>query len=92
MIILNISGLNQKAAGMFRDDLKGKTSVREVNPLNESDGSQEWEVTYPGRSFALADTISWNRDNPRIFQVIKESGKKPTVVSVSRGEIKIRFE
>ncbi len=92
VIQISISGLNQKSAGMFRDDLKGKTSVRDVNPLSESDGSQEWEVTYPGRSFALADTISWNRDNPKIFQVIKESGKKPTVLSVTRGEIKIRFD
>ncbi|MBL8021446.1 MAG: hypothetical protein JNM27_17370 [Leptospirales bacterium] len=92
VIVLNITGLDQKAAGGFRDDLKIKTGVKEINPINETDNSQEWEVTYPGRSFALADTISWNRENPKIFRSVAENGKKPSVVSVTRGEIKIRFD
>lgn len=92
VIIVKVQGLDQGTAGAFRDDLKEKTSVRSVNPLNETATEQEWEVTYPGRSFALADTISRYRDNPRIFRSVKESGKKANVVSVTRGEIQVRFE
>lgn len=92
LIIVKVTGLTQGQAGAFRDDLKEKSSVRSVNPLNETDSEQEWEVTYPGRSFALADTISRYRDNPRIFRSVKESGKKANVVSVNRGEIVVKFE
>ncbi|MCE9596627.1 MAG: hypothetical protein K8S54_01535 [Spirochaetia bacterium] len=92
VIVLNITGLDQKTAGGFRDDLKQKTGVKEINPITETDTAQEWEVTYPGRSFALADTISWNRENPKIFRSVLEKGKKPSVTQVTRGEIKIRFD
>jgi len=91
VIQVHMTGLDQKLLGQFQDDLKGKTGVKDINRMNETDNSAEWEVTYPGRSIALADTISWSRENPKIFQCIK-AGKKPTVVEVTRGDIKIKFE
>ncbi len=88
---MKISGLNRDQIGWFRDDLKERTAVRNVDELNFSGDQAEFEVTYPGREFALADTLAFHANNPRIFPVVARSGKTIHVDLVRRGEIHVSF-
>ncbi len=97
VIVMKIKGLDNKTAGLFRDDLKERTGVKEVNPLKENENDAEWEVTFPGRSFALAETLNFYKDRPDVFVSMKElmkAGKKGkfNVKSANRGEIVMEFE
>ena len=87
-----VFGLSPKAAIILRENLKEATSVKNINELTSSAKKVVWELTYPGRSFALADTINFYQDNPKIFSVLRRpkcSGMK--VIFVRRGEIRLRF-
>ena len=90
-IILKISGMDSKAAGMFRDDLKERTSVKAVNEQSSENENHVWEVIYPGRSFSLAETIAYYGDNPGMFVVVQKHCRKVKVDSVNRGEIVLSF-
>lgn len=92
IIYVTISGLDRATAGLFRDDLTERTSVKNVSEINFIGNKAEWEVTYPGRSFALSDTIDFYSNDPRMFLAVKESGKKIRVLSVKRGEVHLAFE
>ncbi len=91
VIRLEVEGLDQNLAGVFRDDLQERTAVKKVDEISFSGNKSVWDVTYPGRSFALADTLSFYAENPRMFLVIRDSGKKIAVESVKRGHIRIVF-
>jgi hypothetical protein len=91
-IILKITGLDPAKAGIFRDDLIERTSVKNVNEISTSKNEIIWEVIYPGSSFALRDTLSFYGDNPAIFLVVKQTGKKIEVLDTKRGEIRIVFK
>lgn len=90
-IKLNISGIDQKEAGVFRDNLQEATAVKRVNPISADGENAVWDVTYPGRSFALADTLGFYGDNPQMFTALQFNCKKIKVDSVKRGEISISF-
>lgn len=91
-IILNIRGMSTVEAGLFRDDLKERTAVKEINEQSQSGDRVVWEVVYPGRSFALADTIGYYGDNPAMFVVVQKTCRKIKVDGVKRGEINLVFE
>ena len=91
-IIMKITGLDPSKAGLFRDDLIERTSVKNVNEISTSKNEIIWEVIYPGSSFALRDTLSFYGDNPAIFLVVKQTGKKIEVLDTKRGEIRIVFK
>lgn len=91
-IIMKITGLDPAKAGIFRDDLIERTAVKNVNEISSSQNEIIWEVIYPGRVFALRDTLSFYADDPRMFVVVKETGKKIKILDAKRGEIKIAFE
>jgi hypothetical protein len=92
LIQLKISGLDRKGAGTFRDDLIERTAVKTVNEISTTENSAEWEVTYPGKSFALADTLGFYGEDPRMFFVLRDTGKKLRVKEVKRGSIILSFE
>ncbi|GIX41243.1 MAG: hypothetical protein KatS3mg129_0976 [Leptospiraceae bacterium] len=89
---MKITGLDPAKAGIFRDDLIERTAVKNVNEISSSQNEIIWEVIYPGRVFALRDTLSFYADDPRMFVVVKETGKKIKILDAKRGEIKIAFE
>lgn len=91
-IIMKITGLDPAKAGIFRDDLIERTSVKNINEISSSQNEIIWEVIYPGRVFALRDTLGFYGDDPRMFIIVKETGKKIKVLDVKRGEIKIAFQ
>lgn len=90
-ILMNITKMDAKAAGIFRDDLKERTAVKEVVEQSTQGDTHVWEVTYPGRSFALADTIAYYGDNPTMFVVVQKTCRKLKVKSVKRGEIDVEM-
>lgn len=90
-IKLSISGIDEKEAGVFRDNLQEATAVKRVNPISFDQGGVVWDVTYPGRSFALADTLGFYGDNPTMFSALRFNCKQMKVDSVKRGEINLRF-
>ncbi|MCS7204285.1 MAG: hypothetical protein NZ853_01150 [Leptospiraceae bacterium] len=91
-IIMKISGLDPAKAGIFRDDLVERTAVKNVNEISSSQNEIIWEVIYPGREFALRDTLAFYGDDPRMFVVVKETGKKIQILDVKKGEIRLRFQ
>jgi len=91
LIQIKVKGLPQKVSAVFRDDLS-KMGCKEINEQSIQDMDMQYEVRYPGKSFALADSMSFYREDPRMFASIKESGKKPRVKEVNRGTIYIVFE
>jgi hypothetical protein len=91
VIVMRVRGLDQKSAGMFRDDLIERTAVKEVNEISADANELIWEVTYPGREFGLRDTLAFYGEDPRMFLVVKNTGKKLDVESAKRGEIIVRF-
>jgi hypothetical protein len=92
VIVMRIRGLDQKSAGTFRDDLIERTAVKEVNEISADANELIWEVTYPGREFALRDTLAFYAEDPRIFFAVRDTGKKIVVDSVKRGEIILHFK
>ncbi len=90
VILMKIQGLSFDEAGIFRDDLQIKTAVKGVNEVRSSQSETVWEVTYPGRVFALRDTLAFYSANPKIFQIVAK--KKLIVTEAKRGEISIRFQ
>ena len=92
-IEMTIKGLSPEAAGRFRDNLQERTAVKSIDEIESTSKQIRWEITYPGRSFALADTISFYKDNPKIFTVLQRPKcKGPIQVSlVRRGEIDLNF-
>lgn len=90
VILMKIQGLSFDEAGIFRDDLQLKTAVKGINEVRSSQGETVWEVTYPGRVFALRDTMAFYATNPKIFQIVAK--KKLIVTEAKRGEISIRFQ
>lgn len=91
VIVMRVKGLDQKNAGFFRDDLVERTDAKRVNEISADANELVWEVTYPGREFALRDTLAFYGDNPAKFLVIKNSGKKIEVQYARRGEIGVIF-
>ena len=87
---MKIQGLSFDEAGIFRDDLQIKTAVKGINEIRSSQNETVWEVTYPGRVFALRDTMAYYAQNPKIFQIVAK--KKLIVTEAKRGEISIRFQ
>ena len=92
VIAVKVSGLNRDQVGWFRDDLKERTAVRNIDEISFAGDSAEWELTYPGRAFALADTLTFYSNNPRVFPVVARAGKSIQVDLVRRGEIHVRFQ
>lgn len=92
VIVMRIRGLDQKGAGTFRDDLVERTAVKEVNEISADANELIWEVTYPGREFALRDTLAFYGADPRMFFVVRDTGRKIVVDSVKRGEIILHFQ
>lgn len=90
-IVMKVRGLNRDQMGWFRDDLLERTAVRNIVETSFAGDSGEFEVTYPGRAFALSDTLAFYSDNPRVFPVVARSGKKIYVDLVRRGEIHVSF-
>ncbi|MBU42558.1 MAG: hypothetical protein CMN76_05015 [Spirochaetaceae bacterium] len=90
IILMKIQGLSFDEAGIFRDDLQIKTAVKGINEIRSSQNETVWEVTYPGRVFALRDTMAYYAQNPKIFQIVAK--KKLIVTEAKRGEISIRFQ
>ncbi len=91
-IILYIKGMDAKASGLFHDDLKERTAVKEVTRVKQDGESHEWEVVYPGRSFSLADTLAFYGDNPTKFVVVQKTCKKVKVTNVNAGEISLELQ
>lgn len=91
-IYMKISGLEKRGSAFFHDDLIERTAVKHVNEIQFTPGEIEWEVIYPGRAYALADTIEFYKDNPKMFLALRETGKKIRVSLVKRGEIHLSFE
>jgi hypothetical protein len=92
VIVMRVRGLDQKGAGTFRDDLVERTAVKEVNEISADSNELIWEVTYPGREFALRDTLAFYGEDPRMFFVVRDTGKKIVVDAVKRGEIILHFQ
>lgn len=92
VILLKIRGLEVSESGIFRDDLIERTAVRNVNEIRASGNLIEWEVTYPGRAFALRDILNVYGSNPAVFDVVRMYNKNIKVQEVKRGEISIQFE
>ena len=92
-IEMSIQGLSPGAAGRFRDNLQERTAVKGIDEVENRRSLVRWEITYPGRAFALADTISFYKDNPQVFTVLQRPNcKGPIQISlVRRGEIKLNF-
>ena len=90
-ILMKVSKMDPKTAGLFIDDLKERTGVKEIVQQSTSGENHEWEVTYPGRSFALADTLVYYGDNPTKFNVVAKTCRKITVTEVKRGEISVEL-
>lgn len=90
-IKVRITGIDEKEAGVFLDNLKEATAVKRVNPISFDSNGVVWDVTYPGRSFALADTLGFYGDNPQMFSALRFNCKTMKVDSVKRGEINLRF-
>ncbi|MCB1166003.1 MAG: hypothetical protein KDK33_07610, partial [Leptospiraceae bacterium] len=90
VILMKIQGLDSTEVGIFRDDLQVKTAVKGVNEIRSSPSYTEWEVTYPGRVFALRDTMVYFATNPKIFQITAK--KKMTITEAKRGELSVRFD
>ncbi|MCB1174257.1 MAG: hypothetical protein KDK39_11850 [Leptospiraceae bacterium] len=86
-----VSGLDKRNMALFHDDLKQATAVKQIDERGYNGDTAEWEVTYPGRAFALADTLSFYGDNPKVFAAVRESGKKIKVETVKRGEVRVQF-
>lgn len=91
VIVMHVKGLSTTQMGTFKDDLNERTAVKRVNDQSLTGDEAEWEVVYPGSSFALADTLSFYADDPRMFFVVRDSGKKINIERVNRGEIDISF-
>lgn len=91
-IIIKLSNMDSKMAGLFRDDLKEKTPVKEIHEQSTEGTNHEWEVIFPGREFALADTLNYHGDNPAMFEVVRRYCRKIVVESVKRGVIKLDFK
>ena len=90
-ILVKVSKMDPKQAGMFIDDLKERTAVKEVVQQSTSGDNHELEVTYPGRSFALAETLIYYGDNPMKFNVVAKSCRRIHVTEVKRGEISLEL-
>lgn len=91
-IEMTVNGLGPELAGIFRDDLEEATAVKDVDEISATTKKAKWEVRYPGRSFALADTLNFYADNPKIFSVLRQPQcQRLKVLSVSRGEIALKF-
>ena len=91
-IEIHITGLDPQVAGIFRDNLLESTAVKNIDEIESSAQAIRWELTYPGRSFALADTISFYRENPKIFPILKRSTCGPIQVKrIQRGAIHLHF-
>ncbi len=91
-ILMRITGLDPAKAGIFRDDLIERSSVKNVNEISSSVNEIIWEVIYPGREFALRDTLGFYGDNPQMFIVVRQTGKKIKVLDTKKGEIRIAFQ
>ena len=91
-IKMNITGLSLSISGIFRDNLIQGTAVKSINEIEKSQKKIRWELSYPGRAFSLADTISFYKENPKIFPILKRANCGPIDVKrVKRGEITIHF-
>jgi len=90
-IKVTIQGLDQAEAGLFRDNLLESTAVKKVNEIEFSQDQIVWDVYYPGRAFALGDTLGFHSDNPAVFSVLKRNCKKIRVQNVRRGEMNLLF-
>lgn len=90
-ILMKVYRMDPRAAGMFLDDLKERTAVKEVVQVTSKNEEHEWEVTYPGRSFALAETLIYYGDNPTKFNVVAKTCRKVKVIEVKRGEISVEL-
>ncbi|MBW7857599.1 MAG: hypothetical protein H3C43_04730 [Leptonema sp. (in: Bacteria)] len=92
VIVMRVRGLDQVGGGTFRDDLMERTAVKNVDEISADSNEMIWEVTYPGREFALRDTLAFYGDDPSKFLVVQKTGKKLIVDSVKRGEIVLHFQ
>ncbi len=93
-IQVTIRSLSLGASGVFRDNLIEATAVKNIDEVQSSAKNIIWEITYPGRSFALANTLSFYGNNPRMFSVLKRKGCQGThikVEAVKRGSIDLSF-
>lgn len=90
-IKMTIVGLDQAEAGVFKDNLIEAASVKKVDEISFSPQQAVWDVYYPGRSFALSDTLGFYGENPAMFSVLKMNCKRLEVLGVDRGEIRLRF-
>lgn len=90
-IYMIVNGLDQRHMAIFREDLTERTAARKVDEIEFSGNRARWEVTYPGRSFALADKLSFYANDPRMFVVVGRSGRQIHVDQVRRGEIHVSF-
>ncbi len=93
IIEMTILGLSPYSAGIFRDNLEEGTAIKNIDEIESSHKKIKWELTYPGRSFALADTLNFYKDNPKIFSVLQRPRCGPIqILFVRRGEIRLKFE
>ena len=93
-IEMKVEAISPAAAGILRDNLQERTAVKNIDEVESTSKQVRWELTYPGRAFALADTITFYKDNPKIFTILRRSQcKGPIQLSrVRRGEIHLKFE
>ncbi len=91
-IAMYAEGLAGKSAAVFRDNLQERSAVKSINERERSQAGVKWELSYPGRVFALADTISFYSNNPKVFSVLQKPGCGPIeILGVKRGFIHLRF-
>lgn len=91
VIRITVNNIDDKEKGVLIDNLKHRTAVRSVDEISYSNGVAVLEAKYPGRAFALADTIGWYGDNPGVFSALRFNCKKISVTDVRRGEITLQL-
>ncbi|HNJ05835.1 MAG TPA: hypothetical protein PLB73_16360, partial [Leptospiraceae bacterium] len=89
-LVLHIKGLDSRGVALFQTDLEGAGATK-TDPQNITENTATIEVVYPGRSFALAETLSFYAQSPR-FAVVRQLNKKIVIEKVDRGVIDLRFD
>ena len=92
-IQITVLGMKPEILGIFRDNLEEATAVKSIDEIEVSNKKAIWEVTYPGRAFALGDTIRYYGKNPKIFPVLsREKCASIKVPLVKRGSIRLKYQ
>ncbi|MBI3394568.1 MAG: hypothetical protein HY042_01915 [Spirochaetia bacterium] len=93
-IIIKVKGVDQSVAGTFMEDLKERTSVKTYNQVKSEGTNHEFEVTFPGKSYALAELLGFYKERPDMITALKKAGPgyKLRIEKSDRGEISVVFE